>query len=90
MLSTTRVKLSVMMFLQFFVWGAWYGQMSKYLLTQLNATGDQLGNAYAAFSLAMLIAPFFVGMIADRYFAAQKVLGVLNLLGAAVFYHLIH
>ncbi len=86
MLSTTRVKLSVMMFLQFFVWGAWYGQMSKYLLTQLNASGDQVGNAYAAFSLAMIIAPFFVGMIADRYFAAQKVLGILNLLGAVVLY----
>lgn len=86
MLTATRVKLSVMMFLQFFVWGAWYGQMSKYLLTQLNATGDQVGNAYAAFSLAMIVAPFFVGMIADRYFAAQKVLGVLNLLGAVVLY----
>lgn len=86
MLLTTRVKLSAMMFLQFFVWGAWYGQMSKYLLTELHATGDQVGNAYAAFSLAMIIAPFFVGMIADRYFAAQKVLGVLNLLGAAVLY----
>ncbi|WP_020595094.1 nucleoside permease [Spirosoma panaciterrae] len=86
MSPTTRVKLSVMMFLQFFVWGAWYGQMSKYLLTQLHATGDQVGNAYAAFSLAMIIAPFFVGMIADRYFAAQKVLGVLNLLGAVVLY----
>jgi nucleoside transporter len=86
MLSTTRIKLSVMMFLQFFVWGAWYGQMSKYLLIQLKATGDQVGNAYAAFSLAMIIAPFFVGMIADRYFAAQKVLGILNLLGAVVLY----
>lgn len=86
MLLTTRVKLSAMMFLQFFVWGAWYGQMSKYLLTELHATGDQVGNAYAAFSLAMIIAPFFVGMIADRYFAAQKVLGVLNLLGAVVLY----
>ena len=86
MLTTTRVKLSVMMFLQFFMWGAWYGQMSKYLLTQLNASGDQVGNAYAAFSLAMIVAPFFVGMIADRYFAAQKVLGVLNLMGAVVLY----
>ncbi|GAB3955313.1 nucleoside permease [Spirosoma harenae] len=86
MSSATRVKLSIMMFLQFFVWGAWYGQMSKYLLTELKATGDQVGNAYAAFSLAMIIAPFFVGMIADRYFAAQKVLGVLNLLGAVLLY----
>jgi nucleoside transporter len=87
MMSTTnRVKLSVMMFLQFFMWGAWYGQMSKYLLVTLKASGDQVGNAYAAFSLAMIVSPFFVGMIADRYFSAQKVLGVLNLLGAVVLY----
>jgi nucleoside transporter len=78
-----------MMFLQFFVWGAWYGQVTKYLETQLHATGVQQGAAFATFSIAMLGAPFFVGMIADRYFAAQKVLGVLNLLGAAVLYYLI-
>jgi len=88
--SKTRIQLSIMMFLQFFVWGAWYGQMSKYMMQSppvgLGATGDQVGNAYAAFSLAMLIAPFFVGMIADRYFAAQKVLGILCLLGAGVLY----
>lgn len=55
-------------------------------MTTLSATGDQVGNAYAAFSLAMIIAPFFVGMIADRYFAAQKVLGILCLVGAGVLY----
>lgn len=86
---TTRIQLSLMMFLLFFMWGAWYGQMSKYMLTQLNATGDQVGNAYTAFSLAMLIAPFFVGMIADRYFPAQRVMGVLCLLGAGILYFLI-
>lgn len=85
---TTRVQLSAMMFLQFFVWGSWYGQMSKYLFTQLKATGDQVGNAYAAFSVAMIISPFFVGMVADRYFAAQKVLGILNLLGAGLLFYL--
>jgi nucleoside transporter len=85
----TRIQLSVMMFLLFSVWGAWYGQMSKYLFTQLHATGDQVGNAYTAFSLAMLVAPFFIGLIADRYFAAQKVLGVLNLAGAAILFFLI-
>ncbi|HEV7347579.1 nucleoside permease [Telluribacter sp.] len=89
MKTSVRIQLMVMMFLQFFVWGAWYGQMSKYMFTQLGATGVQVGNAYAAFSIAMLIAPFFVGMIADRYFAAQKVLGILNLAGAAVLYFLI-
>jgi len=81
-----RFQLSLMMFMQFFVWGAWYGQMSKYMTDQLGATGDQVGNAYAAFSIAMIIAPFFVGMLADRYFQAQKVLGVLNILGAAILY----
>lgn len=81
-----RAQLSLMMFLQFFVWGAWYGQMSKYLTNQLQATGDQVGNAYATFSIAMVVAPFFIGMLADRFFAAQKVLGVLNLLGAAILF----
>ena len=83
---TTRIQLSTMMFMQFFVWGAWYGQMSKYMTVQLHATGEQVGNAYATFSIAMIVAPFFVGMLADRFFQAQKVLGVLNLLGAVVLF----
>jgi len=86
MKNSTRFQLMAMMFLLYFVWGAWYGQMSKYMFTELGATGVQVGNAYAAFSIAMIIAPFFVGMIADRYFAAQKVLGVLSLAGAAILY----
>ena len=77
-----------MMFMQFFVWGAWYGQMSKYMTDQLGATGAQVGSAYAAFSVAMIAAPFFVGMLADRFFQAQKVLGVLNLVGAAILFGL--
>lgn len=82
----TRVQLAIMMFMQFFVWGAWYGQMSKYMTDELGATGDQVGSAYAAFSIAMIVAPFFVGMLADRFFQAQKVLGVLNLAGAAILF----
>ena len=82
---STRILLMLMMFLQFFVWGAWYGQMSVYLGKQLNATGDQIGNAYTAFSIAMIISPF-IGAVADRYFAAQKVLGTLNIIGAALLY----
>ncbi|PMD96056.1 MFS transporter [Siphonobacter sp. BAB-5405] len=88
MKSTVRIQLMLMMFLQFFCWGSWYGQVTKYLGTTLGATGEQQGAAFSTFSIAMLIAPFFVGMIADRYFSAQKVLGVLNLLGAAVLYFL--
>lgn len=83
-----RIQLSIMMFLQFCVWGAWYGQLSKYLTVQLNATGDQVGLVYAAFSIAMVVAPFFIGMLADRFFSAQKVLGVLNLLGGALLFWL--
>ncbi|TDE13322.1 nucleoside permease [Dyadobacter psychrotolerans] len=86
MKNTTRFQLMAMMFLLYFIWGSWYGQMSKYMFTTLGATGAQVGNAYAAFSIAMIIAPFFVGMIADRYFAAQKVLGVFSLVGAALLY----
>ncbi|MEY4628307.1 MAG: hypothetical protein RLZZ595_633 [Bacteroidota bacterium] len=86
MKSTIKVQLAVMMFMQFFIWGAWYGQMSKYMTDQLGATGAQVGSAYAAFSVAMIAAPFFVGMLADRFFQAQKVLGVLNLLGAAILF----
>jgi nucleoside transporter len=91
MIMTLKVKiqLMVMMFLMFFTWGAWYGQMGKYLFTSLHATGDQIGNAYATFSIASIIAPFFVGMIADRYFSAEKVMGILNLLGAGILYLLV-
>jgi nucleoside transporter len=86
MKNLTRYQLMAMMFLLYFIWGSWYGQMSKYMFNTLHATGVQVGGAYAAFSIAMIIAPFFVGMIADRYFAAQKVLGVLSLAGAALLY----
>ena len=86
---TVRIQLVLMMFLMFFTWGAWYGQMGKYMFTTLKASGDQIGNAYATFSIASIIAPFFIGMIADRYFSAQKVMGILNLLGAGILFFLI-
>lgn len=86
---STRIQLMIMMFLQFFMWGAWYGQMSKYLLSpEVKATGDQVGNAYMAFSIANIVTPFFIGLIADRYFAAQKLMGVLNLIGAGILFWL--
>jgi nucleoside transporter len=82
---TTRVQLSLMMFLQFVIWGSWYGQLSKYLFA-INFDGAQVGNIYSTFSIAMIISPFLVGMLADRFFSAQKVLGVLNLVGAAILF----
>ena len=86
MKNTTRFQLMAMMFLLYFIWGSWYGQMSKYMFNELGATGVQVGSAYAAFSIAMIVAPFFVGLIADKYFAAQKVLGILSLTGAVLLY----
>jgi len=76
-----------MMFLQFVVWGSWYGQLSKYLFA-IGFDGVQVGNIYATFSIAMIISSFLVGMLADRFFAAQKVLGVLNLIGAGLLFML--
>src|SRR3954468_13485445 len=88
MKSTTRVGLSLMMFLEFFVWGAWYVTMGTYLDKVLHADGVQVGAAYSALAIATIISPFFVGMIADRFFAAQRLLGVLHLIGAALLYYL--
>ena len=67
MKSSVKFQLMSMMFLMFFGWGAWYGQMSKYLLDNLHATGDQVGNAYTTFAIASIFAPFFVGLISDRF-----------------------
>lgn len=83
---TTRVQLSIMMFLEFFVWGAWYVTMGTYLTVTLKATGTQTGAAYGANAIATIISPFIVGLIADRYFAAQKFLGVLHIIGAGLLY----
>ena len=72
MKTSTRVQLSVMMLLQFVVWGAWYGQLSKYLFA-IGFDGAQVGSIYSTFSSAMIISPFIVGMLADRFFSAEKV-----------------
>ncbi|MFD2889121.1 nucleoside permease [Chitinophaga cymbidii] len=84
--SNTRLHLSFMMFLEYFIWGAWYVTMNTYMVTNLNASGKEVGYAYMALAIATMISPFFVGMIADRYFSAQKVMGVLHLVGAATLY----
>ena len=82
--SSVRARLSVMMFLQFFVWGAWFVTLSTYLGQGLSFAGSDIGRAYATMPWGAIVAPFLVGMIADRFFAAEKVLGVLHLVGAVL------
>ncbi|MFX4273531.1 nucleoside permease [Propionibacteriaceae bacterium Y1685] len=77
----TRLKLSIMMFLEFFVWGAWFVTLGTYLGTSLEASGSEISLAFLTQSLGAIIAPFIIGLIADRLFSAQKILGVLHLAG---------
>ena len=79
-------KLSVMMLLEYFVWGAWYVTMGTYMSEFLKSSGIQIGAAYSALAIATMISPFFIGMVADRYFAAQRIMGVLHLVGAALLF----
>ena len=79
-------KLSLMMLLEYFIWGAWYVTMGTYMSTYLDSSGVQIGAAYSALAIATMISPFFVGMVADRYFAAQRIMGVLHILGAVLLY----
>lgn len=86
MKSTVRVQLSIMMFLEFFIWGGWFVTLGTYLLETLHATGAQTAMAFSTQSWGAIIAPFIIGLIADKYFNAEKILGILHLLGALLMY----
>ncbi len=86
--SSVRIRLSIMMFLQYFVWGAWFVTLATYLYTTRKFDGTAIGMCFATFPIAGMITPFFMGIFADRLFAAERLLATLHFIGAAVLYYL--
>jgi nucleoside transporter len=87
-----KVRFSIMMFLQYVIWGSWYVTISTYLTSPnatpraLQFTGTEAGAVFGTVSIAALISPFFVGLVADRFFPTQRVMGVLYLISAGLIY----
>jgi nucleoside transporter len=79
-------RLSMMMFLNYVIWGAWYVTLDTYLTATLHFSGTQAGSIFGTTALASMISPFFVGMIADRFFAMERVLSLLHLIGAVLLF----
>ena len=79
-MSPVAQRLAVMMFLEFFIWGAWYVSAPLYL-GNIGFDGADIGWTYSVGPIAAMVSPLFVGMIADRFFPSEKVLGVLHILG---------
>jgi nucleoside transporter len=86
--TTIRLKLSIMMFLEFFIWGAWFVTLGTYLGSNLRATGSETAAIFSTQSWGAIIAPFIIGLIADRYFNAEKILGILHLAGVFLMYQM--
>lgn len=88
MSTSIRFKLSFMMFLEFFIWGAWFVTLGNFLPNNLSANENEISNVFSTQSLGAIIAPFIIGMIADRYFNAERILGILHLIGAFLMFQM--
>src|SRR5258708_2994579 len=82
----TGSQLAFMMFVEYFIWSSWYVTMGTYMAENLHSSGLHIRAAYSALAIATMISPFFVGLVADRFFAAQKIMGVMHLLGALLLF----
>ena len=83
-----RVRLGLMMFLQFFAWGGWFVTLGSYLAANLHASGAQSALAYSTQSWGAIIAPIFAGLIADRFLNAERLLGIIHLVGGVLLYRI--
>ena len=86
MKTTIKLQLSFMMFLEFFIWGGWFVTLGTFMGQNLGAEGSEIAAAFSTQSWGAIIAPFIIGLIADRYFNAERILGVLHLIGAGLMY----
>ncbi|TDT46535.1 nucleoside transporter [Maribacter spongiicola] len=86
MKNKVRAQLCFMMFLEFFIWGAWFVTLGTFLGNNLKATDGEIALAFSTQSWGAIIAPFVIGIIADRYFNAERILGILHLFGAVLMY----
>jgi MFS family permease len=85
MQTALKTKLSIFMFLQYFIWSTWYMTLGAYLGT-LNFSGTEIGASYGAFAWGAILSPFIVGLIADRFFASEKIIAVLGIAGGLVMF----